>query len=175
VAGDVGCIHPGSRRGGFENRRDRIAMQSCVGYAAVTIDSAEDGALNDFCGGEPFAERFDRAGIVVLAKRDRDLVAGLLLIGFRAGYVDHEAGIRKPQVAYRHRTEFRAAKRSRESNQDQSAIAQAEQILRTSCKKATDIVQQKWVFALLRDAQGATCALENFADNEMLGGRGGVF
>ena len=44
---------------------------------------------------EPFAKRFDWAGLLVLAKRDRDLVAGLLLIGFRAGYVDHEAGIRK--------------------------------------------------------------------------------
>ena len=57
-------------------------MQSCGGYAAVTINSAEDRAVGDVSLGKPFTERSDRAGIVVLAKRDRDLVPGLLLIGF---------------------------------------------------------------------------------------------
>ena len=160
---------PALRRGGLQNRRDRVPMQASSGYFVVTVDSAKDGALGDLGGGEPFAERFDWAGIFVFAKRDRDLVAGLLLVGFRARYVDHESGIRKAEVRYRHRTEFRAAKRSRESNQDQSAIAQAEEVPRACGKQAEDIVQQKWVLALLRDAQGAAGALQDFADHKVFG------
>jgi len=33
----------------------------------------------------------------------------------------------------------------RETNKDQSAIAQAEKTLRARCKAAADVVQQKWV------------------------------
>jgi hypothetical protein len=62
---------------------------------AVTIDCAKDIALNNVGSGKPLAKRLYRASLFVLAKRDRDLVAGLLLIGFRTGYVDYEAGIRK--------------------------------------------------------------------------------
>ena len=48
----------------------------------VTIDCAKDGAIFDVRCLEPLAKRPDRAGIFVLAKRDRDLFAGLFLIGF---------------------------------------------------------------------------------------------
>jgi len=61
----------------------------------MAIDSAKDCAVGDLRVGEPLAKRFDWARIFVLAKRDRDFIAGLLLIGFRTGYVDHNAGIRK--------------------------------------------------------------------------------
>ena len=145
-------------------------MQSRGSYFAVTIDAAEDRAFVDVGSGKPFAERSDRAGIVVFAKRDRNFFAGLLLIGFRTGYVDHHAGIRKAQVRHIHRTEFRAAKRARESNQDQSAITHTEQILRARCEEAEDVVQQKWVFAFLRDAQGAAGTFQDLADYEMFGG-----
>jgi len=46
------------------------------------IVSAKDCAAFDVGGREPFAERFDRASIAVFAEDDRDLFAGLLLIGF---------------------------------------------------------------------------------------------
>jgi hypothetical protein len=42
VAGDVRCIHACPRRCGFEDRCNRVAMQSCGGYVAVTIDPAKD-------------------------------------------------------------------------------------------------------------------------------------
>src|ERR1700676_1144469 len=61
------------------------------------------------------------------------------------------------------------------SNEDQSTIAEAEEILRARCKKTADVVQQKWVFAFLSDTQCAACTLEDFAYNVMLGGRGRVF
>ena len=67
-------------------------MESRRRYVAVTIDSAEDGAFGDVRSGQPFAQRPDRARILVLAKRDRDLVAGLLLVGLRARHADHKSG-----------------------------------------------------------------------------------
>ena len=75
------AFHACSRRGGFENRRDRTAMQSSGGYFVVTVDCAKDRAR---CGGsgKPLAKRLYRACLLVLAKRDRDFVAGLLLIRF---------------------------------------------------------------------------------------------
>src|ERR1039458_5427763 len=130
MAGDVSGIEAGPRRCRLENRRDRIAMQPSGGYVAVTIDCAKDGALGNVGSGKPLAKRLYWASLLVLAKRDGDLIAGLLLVGFRTRYVDHESGVRKAQVAYRHRTEFRPAKRACESNQTQSPIAQAEKILR---------------------------------------------
>lgn len=48
----------------------------------MTIDSAKGCAFGDVGGGKPLAKRSDRAGIIVLAKRNRDLIVGLLLIGF---------------------------------------------------------------------------------------------
>ena len=47
---------------------------------AVTIDCAKECTIGDLRSGEPFAQRFDRAGIIVFAERDRDFVAGLLAI-----------------------------------------------------------------------------------------------
>lgn len=79
---DVGYIHAGTGSGGFENRRDRVAMQAGSGHVAVTIDSAEYCALGDLGAGELFAECFNRARIFLFAKRNRDLITGLLLIGF---------------------------------------------------------------------------------------------
>jgi len=55
-------------------------MQSCCSHVAVTIDSAKDRAFGDLRSAEPFAQRFDRAGIVMAAKWDCHLVAGLLLV-----------------------------------------------------------------------------------------------
>lgn len=49
---------------------------------AVTIDCAKDCAFGDLRSGEPFAQRFDWASLLVLAQQDGDLGAGLLLIGF---------------------------------------------------------------------------------------------
>jgi hypothetical protein len=82
VTSDVGGINSSSHRGSLENRRDRIAMQSSGGYVAVTIDSAKNCALGNLGSGKLLPKRLYWAGIVVLAKRDCDLVAGLLLIGF---------------------------------------------------------------------------------------------
>jgi hypothetical protein len=95
---DVGRIDSGSRRGNLENRRDRVPMQAASGHVVVPIDSAKEGALGNVGGGKPSAKRLYRASLIVLAKRDRDFVTGLLLIGFRTGHVDHETGIRKAQV-----------------------------------------------------------------------------
>jgi len=96
----------------------------------------------------------------MVAERDRDFIVGLFLIGFRTRHVDHESGILKAQIRHSNAAEFRSAKRSRESNQDQRRIAQAEQILQARGKEAADVVQQEWVFALLRDAQGAAGPFE---------------
>lgn len=81
-------------------------MQSLSSYATVTIDSAKHRAVGDLGGLQPFAQRFDRAGIVVLAKRGRNLFAGLFLIGFRAWHADHEARIREAQIRHSHCAEF---------------------------------------------------------------------
>lgn len=59
-------------------------MQSSGRYISVTIDSAKNRAFDDLGRFEPLAQCSDRAGILVLAKYDRDLFAGLLLIGFGA-------------------------------------------------------------------------------------------
>lgn len=82
VPGDVGRIHAGTRSGGFEDCGDRVAMQTGGSYVAVTIDSAKYRAFGDLGLCEPLMQRLDRAGIVMFAKRDRDLVAGLLLMCF---------------------------------------------------------------------------------------------
>jgi hypothetical protein len=50
--------------------------------AAVTVHSAKYGAFFDIGCLEPLAKRSDRARVFVLAKNDRDLFAGLFLIGF---------------------------------------------------------------------------------------------
>jgi len=118
VTGDVGGVDAGPLRGSLEDLRDRIAMQSIGRYVVVTVDCTKGCSRSNVGFGKPLAKCLDRASLLVLAKRDRDFVAGLLLIGFRTAYVDHESGIREVQVRSRHRTEFRAAKRSRESNQD---------------------------------------------------------
>lgn len=82
AACDVGCVHAGTTCCGFENRSYRIAVKARAGHAAVTIDSAKDRAFGYVGGAEIFAKRPDRTRLVVIAKRDRDLVVGLLLIGF---------------------------------------------------------------------------------------------
>jgi hypothetical protein len=59
MARDVGCIHAGPRRSGFEDCCDRVAMQSSGSYVAVTIGSAKDGALGDLSLGQaPVADPF---------------------------------------------------------------------------------------------------------------------
>ena len=118
MAGDVGGVDAGPRRSGLQNLRNRIAMQSCGRYLVVTVDCAKDCARGYVGSGKPVATRLYWASPLVLAERDRDFFAGLPLIGFRTRYVDHDTGIRKAQVRHRHRTEFRAAKRSRESRED---------------------------------------------------------
>lgn len=66
-------------------------------------------------------------------------------------------------------------RRNAPANQDQSAIAQAEQIRRARGKETENVVQQERIFALLRDAEGAAGAFEDFAENEVFGGRWRVF
>jgi hypothetical protein len=84
VAGDVSCVHACPHCCRLEDRCDRITMQALSGYVAVTIDSAKDCTFGHVGCLEPLAKRSDRAGIIVLVKRDRDFFADLLLIGFRA-------------------------------------------------------------------------------------------
>ena len=45
VPRDVDGIHSCPRRGGFEYRRDRIAMKALSRHTAMTIDSAKDRAI----------------------------------------------------------------------------------------------------------------------------------
>ena len=73
-----------------EDRRDRIAIQSRGSYVAVAIHSEEDCAVGYVRWAQIFAERSDWAGIFVFAESDRDLVAGLLFVGFRSRHVDHK-------------------------------------------------------------------------------------
>ena len=65
--------------------------------------------------------------------------------------------------------QLRAAESARESDENQSCVSEAQQIIAPGGNNSADVCREERGFSVLRGADGAADTLEGFADDEVTG------
>ena len=111
----------------FTIRAMSIACQPAGPYLPMAIDRTEHRPAGDARLFNPGLQVANWAGLGIRSVRDAHLAPSALLIGFAPAEHDGEAILSKGAIRQVQRHEFRSAKCTRESEEDQRAIPQANQ------------------------------------------------
>ncbi len=168
----VGCrVQTRARDRAFEDCRDRARGERAPAYFPVAVDGPEQGPGGDPGRGEPELERADWTRVLPRPTRQDQNMAHPFGVGLRAAEVDQDALVRPNRVLDPDRGQVPAARRARETQQDQSPVPLAGQGVGERGEGAAEIAGAQRGLAPGGDAEGPADALEGLADLRM--GHGG--
>ncbi|MFA5053083.1 MAG: hypothetical protein WC565_03425 [Parcubacteria group bacterium] len=154
VPGEPGRVQTDSLRGSLHGpRHGSIAHASRQVLAA--IDARKHGSITRASRVEPGPEREDRAHGLVYRVWDRLLKPLAFLIGLSATHRDDDALGDEVEIGMVKRGEFGAAKRAAEAEQQQRAVSQAKQGLRSSRDHLPKLVDRDGVLLVRLHAEAA--------------------
>ena len=174
VPGNQGRVDPGARGGALQNLGDGSGRQGMSGDVSVPVHGPKHRPGGDDGCFEPAAERADRAGFGMLAQGHGDTPALLFLIGLGSPQPYIEATVGEGEVPdFEDRGKLASPESAREPHQDESAVAQTEEIIRRGGNDSANVAGEEWSASLLGRSERAMDAGQNLADEIVLARRGG--
>ena len=119
---------------------------------SIAADRTEDWTVGNSGSGEPLAERVDRTRFLTGSKRQALFPSGGLLVGLRFSDGDDDAVGGELEVTLGYTCQLRPAKSARESDQHQSCVSKAEQVLAPGSDDPPDVSREKRGLSVLRGA-----------------------
>ena len=149
-----------------------VFVQAASRDMSIAADRPEDRAFSNPGPVEPLTQRSDRASLLTRPKGQAHFPSGALLVRLRLADVDDDTVGREFQIIYIDTGQFRSPEAARESDQHQSCVSKAEQVLAPGSDDPPDVCREKRSLSVLRGADGAADTLERLAHDKMAG-RGG--
>ncbi len=169
---DLG-IETGGLRGPLHDSPNRILVQTAGVDVAMPVDVAEQRSACDLRGSYPVPPGAHRAGLRRRAVRNRSFPSLALRIGLRAQDPDEQAFLGLLDMFHLDRRQLRPPESAGEADQQQGAIANADQAPGQGIDDSSQIAGEQGLLALLGGAVDAADTLERLAHAEVLHECGG--
>src|ERR1035438_5372980 len=174
VSSDGLGLHPCARYRPLQNGAHGVLVETALGQAPMTIDSAEDGSFLDRGLTDPDTQGPHRTSSSMLAKRNSQLAARTLLVGLRCGHVDDHALLTEGEFVNLDAREFGSSEAAGEAYQSECPVAQTKQIVRTSFHDPANVRGEKRIFSFLCGSEGSADSFQCFSDHHVTSGGGRV-